>query len=67
VKILHTADIYLKEYEDERWKALEKLIKIGKKERTHIFVVNGAVVLINLIPRTEQFTGYTISWEKDNN
>ncbi len=41
MKILHTADIHLKEYEDERWKALEKLIEVGKKERVKIFVISG--------------------------
>lgn len=41
MKILHTADIHLKEYEDERWKALEKLIEIGKKEKVEIFAISG--------------------------
>lgn len=41
MKILHTADIHLKEYEDERWKALQKLIEVGKKERVKIFVISG--------------------------
>jgi len=41
MKILHTADIHLREYEDERWKALEELIEIGKKENVEIFAVSG--------------------------
>ena len=41
MKILHTADIHLREYEDEQWKALEKLIEIGKKEKIEIFVISG--------------------------
>jgi len=41
MKILHTADIHLREYEDERWRALEKLIEIGRKERIGIFLVSG--------------------------
>jgi len=41
MKILHTADIHLKEYEDERWKALQKLIEIGKKENVEIFAISG--------------------------
>ncbi len=41
MKILHTADIHLKEYEDERWKALQELIEIGKKEKVEIFVISG--------------------------
>ncbi|MCK4385983.1 MAG: metallophosphoesterase [candidate division Zixibacteria bacterium] len=41
MKILHTADIHLKGYEDERWKVLQKLIEIGKKEKIEIFVISG--------------------------
>ena len=41
MKILHTADIHLKEYEDERWKALQELIEIGKRERVEIFAISG--------------------------
>jgi exonuclease SbcD len=41
MKILHTADIHLREYNDERWQALQKLIAIGGKEGIEIFVVSG--------------------------
>ena len=41
MKILHTADIHLKEYEDNRWKTLQKLIEVGKKEKIEIFVISG--------------------------
>lgn len=41
MKILHTADIHLREYEDDRWKTLQKLIDIGKKEKIDIFVISG--------------------------
>jgi len=41
MKILHTADIHLKEYEDDRWKTLQRLIEIGKKEGVEIFVISG--------------------------
>ncbi|MDI3543064.1 MAG: repair protein SbcD/Mre11 [Candidatus Atribacteria bacterium] len=41
MKILHTADIHLREYEDERWKALQKLIEIGKREKVELFVISG--------------------------
>lgn len=41
MKILHTADLHLKEYRDERWKTLEKLISIGKKEKIGLFVISG--------------------------
>lgn len=41
MKILHTADIHLREYEDDRWKALQKLIEVGKEENIEIFVISG--------------------------
>jgi DNA repair exonuclease SbcCD nuclease subunit len=41
MKILHTADIHLREYRDDRWKTLQKLIEIGKKENVEIFVISG--------------------------
>lgn len=41
MKILHTADIHLKEYGDDRWKTLQTLIEIGKKEKVEIFVISG--------------------------
>lgn len=41
MKVLHTADIHLREYEDERWKALQKLIEIGKAEKVELFVISG--------------------------
>ena len=40
-KILHTADIHLREYGDDRWKTLQELIEIGKKEKIGIFVISG--------------------------
>lgn len=41
MKILHTADIHLREYEDDRWKALQKLIEVGKEENIQVFVISG--------------------------
>jgi exonuclease SbcD len=41
MKILHTADIHLKEYEDERWQTLQRLIEIGKKEKIEMLVISG--------------------------
>jgi DNA repair exonuclease SbcCD nuclease subunit len=41
MKILHTADIHLREYGDERWDALQKLIEIGKEEKIGILVISG--------------------------
>jgi len=41
MRILHTADIHLSEYEDDRWKTLKELIEIGKEKEVEIFVVSG--------------------------
>ncbi|MEM3432473.1 MAG: metallophosphoesterase [Candidatus Bilamarchaeaceae archaeon] len=41
MKILHTADIHLREYGDKRWKALQDLITIGKNEKIEVFAISG--------------------------
>jgi exonuclease SbcD len=41
MKIIHTADIHLREYGDERWEALQKIIAIGKKEKVELFLISG--------------------------
>lgn len=41
MKLLHTADIHLREYGDERWEALQKLIEIGKNEKITYFIISG--------------------------
>jgi exonuclease SbcD len=41
MKILHTADIHLKAYGDERWEALQKLIALGQKESIELFLISG--------------------------
>jgi len=41
MKIIHTADIHLREYRDERWEALQKLIALGHKERIELFLISG--------------------------
>jgi len=41
MKILHTADIHLREYGDGRWKTLQTLIETGKKEKIELFVISG--------------------------
>jgi len=41
MKILHTADIHLREYGDDRWNALQELIEVGKKEKIEIFAISG--------------------------
>ena len=41
MKILHTADIHLRERQDERWKCLQHLIEIGKKEKIDALAICG--------------------------
>ena len=41
MKILHTADIHLREYKDERWEALQKLIEVGRQNEVEIFTICG--------------------------
>ena len=41
MKILHTADIHLREYGDDRWNTLQKLIEVGKKEKIELFLISG--------------------------
>lgn len=68
MKILHTADIHLKEYGDDRWETLQKLIEVGKKEDIKIFVISGdlfdkGIDAENLKPKIRDFfsnTGFKI-------
>ena len=39
--ILHTSDIHLVEFEDDRWKTLVKLLEIGKRENIDFLVICG--------------------------
>lgn len=41
MRILHTADIHLREYGDKRWKALQELINIGNREKVDLFIISG--------------------------
>ena len=41
LKILHTADLHLKNIDDERWKTLQNLIEIGRKEKIDLFIISG--------------------------
>ncbi len=41
MKILHTSDIHLREYQDERWDALNELLRIGKQENIELFAISG--------------------------
>lgn len=68
MRILHTADIHLREYGDKRWEALQKLIEIGKQEKVEIFVISGdlfdkGVNAENLRPKIRELfsnTGFKI-------
>jgi len=63
VKILHTGDVHLKEYGDDRWKTLERLIEVGKTERIGLFAISGDLFdkgpnAENLRPKTREiFSG----------
>lgn len=41
MKILHTGDIHLRELQDERWRCLQYLIEIGKKEKIDVLAICG--------------------------
>ncbi|MEJ2249369.1 MAG: metallophosphoesterase [Candidatus Lokiarchaeota archaeon] len=41
MKILHTSDLHLKQYGDERWDALLNLLEIGKQEAIDLLIISG--------------------------
>jgi DNA repair exonuclease SbcCD nuclease subunit len=41
MRILHTADIHLRELGDERWDTLVTLLRLGAKEKVGLFVISG--------------------------
>lgn len=41
MKILHTADLHLKSYADERWQALQALLALGAREKVDVFAICG--------------------------
>jgi len=41
MKILHTSDIHIREYEDDSWRALESLIRVASREKVKFFVISG--------------------------
>ncbi len=41
MKILHTADIHLRDYGDARWQALQQIIELGASERIDVLVISG--------------------------
>ena len=41
MKILHTADIHLKDFGDERWAALETILQTAKEQKVNVLVISG--------------------------
>ena len=41
MKILHTADIHLAKYGDERWSALQAILDVGKREKIGVLAISG--------------------------
>ncbi len=41
MKILHTADIHIKEYNDERWQAFSEIIAVAKSEKIDVLAISG--------------------------
>ncbi len=41
MKILHTADLHLRESEGPRWKALEALVKLAKDKKVDVLTISG--------------------------
>jgi len=64
MKILHTADIHLREYGDDRWQTLQELIEVGKREKIKIFVISGdlfdkGIDAENLRPKIREVFSHT--------
>jgi len=68
MKMLHTADVHLRAYGDERWETLQELIDLGQKEGIEILVISGdlfdrdadAEALRPRIRKTLSHTGFKI-------
>jgi len=41
MRILHTADLHLREYGDDRWETLLTLVEVGKQEKIELLVISG--------------------------
>lgn len=41
MKILHTADVHLNEFEGQRWQTFEQILNLGKKEKVDVMVISG--------------------------
>lgn len=63
MKILHTADIHLQEYEDERWNSLKEILALGKKQTVDVLTICGDLFDSSLVAQKlrvkirELFTG----------
>lgn len=64
MRILHTADLHLRGYGDERWRTLQELVQTAKKEKVDVFIISGdlfdkGVDADTLRPRIRQVFSYT--------
>jgi DNA repair exonuclease SbcCD nuclease subunit len=41
MKILHTADLHIREYDDVRWQTLQKIVQLGKSQEIDVMVISG--------------------------
>ncbi|MGH1363176.1 MAG: metallophosphoesterase family protein [Calditrichia bacterium] len=41
MKILHTADVHIREYNDERWQALKQVVHVGRENDIDVLVIAG--------------------------
>lgn len=41
MRILHTADVHIREYQDERWTAFQEIINLAKSEEVDALVISG--------------------------
>ncbi len=41
MKVLHTSDIHLREYQDARWNALVEILRIGKEQNINFLAISG--------------------------
>lgn len=41
MRILHTADLHIREYDDVRWQTLQKIIRLGKSHEIDVLAISG--------------------------
>ncbi|MGA2573201.1 MAG: metallophosphoesterase [Candidatus Methanomethylicaceae archaeon] len=68
MKVLHTADIHLRTYADDRWATLKKILEVGKEEKIDVLAISGdlfdaSVSAENLRPKIPSFQARPYSME----